>query len=1210
MFIAKADDTIYLYYDDMAPIFTEEGVDAGKEVSEHLSISATTQLRSVSISGLPTGMTSKAVNPANLYEGYILSGKPTKPGTYAVKLTITTAAKTHTQELLMKVNHFRWDESVVGVNPALQYPAAGVGGNYPMYDGGLVPGSTNVKIPIGLALPQGATVTVAGFPAGMRWDAKDQALVGSPTTPGYTTVTFTVRYNGQTYTSSTTVYVAQKPTLTVKTLTVSPRMTIEGTLEGWNIIEPSDSAASSMGKVTGAGSYNANAKAKLSATAQKGYVFAGWWTVDSEGEYLPFTSSATVDYRTTSMTVTMPEEKETTLYAMFVDSGYNTTLSATVNAFNAEGHEAGVALVNAETGLPISVEVGSFSLPTVTVTGLPSGVKFDAKTLVISGTPTTPGVYPLTITVKNSGGATKTFKGEDEPALTLKINNFRWDEEAVGISNLPDTYPAGATDVSEGYTPGVEIAPIHFADILECTDPACTYALGEHILLPDGATISVSGLPGGLKWDAAKKRISGKPTTYVKPTTVTFTLTTKDRKTHKATSTFYIAPLPTVKIKVMELITDDNGKTYVVSDDVGTARGEGAYAVGANVSLSATPKAGYVFAGWLHEYELGSGEIHRSCINIDGWGTIPNTTDYRTAVQSYALPMDNAGIGTFTHQLVATFIKKEKDTWCDFLWNADRSTYDAGVPLTANEADTSSERRAIDLNIGSYSMPTVKVTGLPPGLRFEAKSLNILGTPTTPGVYPIKITARNVSGATFTVEGNPMDDTLPSGQNSIIRILNQNELLTDVEGYEKDESIVITAGDEGYAFSPEIAAILKGATCSGQPQGLIWDSKNGCFTGWTKVVKAHTVTFTKGGKKTTMTFIVKERKLKASLNNETPLAGNLVAYLKEKTQIERFSDLIKVWYEDDPDETPISADRLTITVKKLPAGLRLTYDTADKAYDLTGTVSNATNADDTVYDAADNPVYRYMLEVSIADKRLGGEIVLDGGYALELAVRETPLGAGTFYAYGYDADGLLAPAYEVVVKRPTGVAGTATVRWYGETRTLQFFGSESQYGEYTAVYKNGDLEVRLTPSPAGDMYTLTVTEDDVEVIDTMDVIQSVKLPTGDPLLKAQTVPFIFTDGQSGMMIWEGTATITCRADGTVSATLTLDDLPAFTCTGCVTEDYSGQYKVYTYGVPKVMGLPACIFEWIFATRYASGMGSVQFTGGLRYELMEPVTLEP
>ena len=138
------------------------------------------------------------------------------------------------------------------------------------------------------------------------------------------------------------------------------------------------------GNVTGAGYYQAGKKVTLKATALKGYVFAGWATDDF-----------TVTNQAASLTFTMGTEK-VRAYARFVTAGED--LASIVTAANGTElfvTEKGVACLatNVMCGVDLRwpVAASALSLPKVSVSGLPNGLKFTAK-------PVTAKVNGVTVT--------------------------------------------------------------------------------------------------------------------------------------------------------------------------------------------------------------------------------------------------------------------------------------------------------------------------------------------------------------------------------------------------------------------------------------------------------------------------------------------------------------------------------------------------------------------------------------------------------------------------------------------------------------------------------------------------------------------------------------------------------------------------------------------------------------------------------------------
>ena len=150
------------------------------------------------------------------------------------------------------------------------------------------------------------------------------------------------------------------------------------------------------------------------------------------------------------------------------------------------------------------------ALPSLTFKGLPSGLKYDAKTGIVSGTATKPGVYTVTVSAK-SGVATKPAEFE------IVVPNLR-SEVLLGLKAETDAY-------------GIVMCGVNLdADRIDCTPK-------------NGWTVKVAGLPAGLKYDAKTGKITGVPT-KVGSFTVTFTAT-KGKEKQTATITLKTEALPT-----------------------------------------------------------------------------------------------------------------------------------------------------------------------------------------------------------------------------------------------------------------------------------------------------------------------------------------------------------------------------------------------------------------------------------------------------------------------------------------------------------------------------------------------------------------------------------------------------------------------------------------------------------------------------------------
>ena len=304
-----------------------------------------------------------------------------------------------------------------------------------------------------------------------------------------------------------------------------------------------------------------------------------------------------------------------------------------------------------ETGsFHLQVSVASATTPKIAVAGLPSGIKFDSKSMTISGMAAKPGVYAVKISVTNAA-----VKKPVVATFALVVPNFTDDEIKVD-------------DVYGPFVPGVSCA----------------------IGVPAAAGCSVSGLPSGLKW-TAKDIVDSRTKTVSVPAnsvygaatkpgtnTVTFAKTVNKVK-HVATATFIVGPMPVLAIDVV-------GK--------GKVTGAKAYAANAKAALKATPEKGHVFQGW---YE-------------DGTNLLSQAASY-----TYIMPATDAAI-------TARFITLAEDM-------EDVSATIGDLPAFADNG----AERSVGVMAGVYvswpvavsskTLATVKVSGLPAGLKFTAKDI-------------------------------------------------------------------------------------------------------------------------------------------------------------------------------------------------------------------------------------------------------------------------------------------------------------------------------------------------------------------------------------------------------------------------------------------------------------------------------------------------------
>ena len=401
------------------------------------------------------------------------------------------------------------------------------------------------------------------------------------------------------------------------------------------------------GTVSGAGGYAAGAKVTIKAVSEAGFVFAGWYA--DEARETP-ASLNDADFRSPTAVFAMPNDS-LSLYAKFVAKEEDAKLAL---------EEDGATFV-VSTSTNITLSVTSVSMPVVTVSGLPEGLAFNAKTLSISGTPLKPGTRQVAVSMTNASSV-QAVTAE----FTIKVPNL----EDPGIP-VDDAY--GPFVPGNSYTNTVDAA--------------------------NGCT--VTGLPAGLKWTAkdvvdtkTKKVLVPANSFYGVPTTpgtytVYFTKTVSNVK-HVATATFTVLPLPKLVLKT-------------AGTGTGKATGAGSYAANKKVALKATADAGNVFMGWYDGDELVS------------------------KAASYQLVMPEAD-----YELVAKFITSGEDA--------------ASIAADVGEFAFDAETTGVSTNVicGVYltwpvkaealSATTVKVSGLPSGLKFTAK--DIVDTKTKQVVVP------------------------------------------------------------------------------------------------------------------------------------------------------------------------------------------------------------------------------------------------------------------------------------------------------------------------------------------------------------------------------------------------------------------------------------------------------------------------------------------
>ena len=160
------------------------------------------------------------------------------------------------------------------------------------------------------------------------------------------------------------------------------------------------SANSKYGSVSGGGWFEPGTKVKISAEAKTGGVFAGWFA--DKACTIPLDmSDYGYDYRTPTVAIKSPSNNRY-VYANFV----SVDKAKSSLKFSSATKKLAKTPLKMMAGTAPSVQLGftSVALPTVTAKGLPKGLSINKRTGEIAGSPTKPGEYTATVTVKDAAG--------------------------------------------------------------------------------------------------------------------------------------------------------------------------------------------------------------------------------------------------------------------------------------------------------------------------------------------------------------------------------------------------------------------------------------------------------------------------------------------------------------------------------------------------------------------------------------------------------------------------------------------------------------------------------------------------------------------------------------------------------------------------------------------------------------------------------------
>ena len=245
---------------------------------------------------------------------------------------------------------------------------------------------------------------------------------------------------------------------------------------------------------------------------------------------------------------------------------------------------------------------------------------------------------------------------------------------------------------------------------------------------------------------------------------------------------------------------DDLVETHVrvTATEGGTVSGGGLYFSGETAIVKAVCNSGFCFAGWHVVDSEGQTNV------------LASVDDYRALACSVPVGRDDM-------DLVAVFVRKNRTadpvTGIGILF--DPSDFRAGVAVDLSPA----------FDAESGSRPSFSVSGLPTGLKWTAGSVRIYGTPTKPGLFKVKVTAKNQSGATastvvWMAVANWRDPVLPFAESYGPFV-------------------------PGEPMSLDFHGFAWGCSASGLPSGVKWKSSTGILSGTPTKPGTNVVVFTR-----------------------------------------------------------------------------------------------------------------------------------------------------------------------------------------------------------------------------------------------------------------------------------------------------------------------------------------------------------------------------
>ncbi|MGX0911478.1 putative Ig domain-containing protein, partial [Staphylococcus caprae] len=586
------------------------------------------------------------------------------------------------------------------------------------------------------------------------------------------------------------------------------------------------------------------------------------------------------------------------------------TTPPTVTAINDKTQEVNSVLNN------ININASDNSGDTVinTVSGLPSGVTFNASTNTISGTPTKVGSYPITVTSKDTNGNTTTttftIKVVDTTPPVVKtiadqikevntsidsINVVATDNSGLAVSNTVSGLPNGVTfdsntNTISGTPTKVGSYPITVTTtdasgnvtkttftikVVDTISPVVTSIADQSnevntaidsikIEATDNsglaASNTVSGLPNGVTFDSNTNTISGTPT---KVGSYLITVTTTDAEGNKTETNFTIKVVDTTKPTVTSI--EDQSKEVNTPID--------------SITIEATDNSGQAVTNKVSglpdgvSFDSATNTISGSPTKVGSYPIVVTTTD----------ESGNETTTNFTIKVVDT----TKPTV-------------TSIKDQTKEVNTAIDSIIIEATDNSGQAVTNKVNGLPEGVTFDSETNAISGTPTKVGSYPITVTTTDAEGNATTT-------------NFIIKVVDTTKpTVTAIKDQTKEvntaiDSITIDATDNsGQAVTNKV---------SGLPAGVEFDNETNTISGTPTKVGSYPIVVTttdESGNETTTKFTIQV------VDTTKPTVTSIGNQTKE---VNTAIDSITI------DASDNSGQDVTNKVSGLPAGVEFDNET-------------------------------------------------------------------------------------------------------------------------------------------------------------------------------------------------------------------------------------------------------------------------------------------